>query len=335
MKILLILLCPVWLFSQTTVEVAYKLRLSKNDYWGYETFVVFDSSTTDELDLCCDASTFGGPSTDLGIYTQIGSQYFLFNYFSQLTTDRVIDLHTFADPDTGTFVINVVDSVGYSNTILSLSDYLFPDQRFNFPYQTEGPITGQRFRLHTSAPVKLTVVNGCESDSGATLFITNPNSKWAEEILYENDLVFSEVDSQMAGLTSGNYQYRWYNQSGSQTLPFTVLNNPFNFTLIVPYTYLDVLDPGIIPEILIEGAYDQIIWDFGDGSPLRYDDTNPVHYYDDLGEYLLKVTVVSGSCSKTIEQLIVVDDVSGIPMVREKKMKPLYYYGLDGRLHRR
>jgi hypothetical protein len=111
MKILLILLCPVLLFSQTTVEVAYKLRLSKNDYWGYETFVVFDSTTTDELDLCCDASTFGGPSTALGIYTQIGTQYFLLNYFSQLTTDRVIDIHTFADPDTGSFVINVVDLI--------------------------------------------------------------------------------------------------------------------------------------------------------------------------------------------------------------------------------
>lgn len=335
MKCFFLCLLPSFLLSQAPVEVAYKLRISRNQNWGYETFVVFDSTTTEGVDPCCDAPTFGGPSTSLGLYTKIGDAYFLFNYFSRLTTDRVIDLHTFATPDTGSFTLDVVQSVGYASTILGLSDYNFPDQRFNFPYVVQGPITGQRFRLHTSAPVQIRVSNGCESDSGGSVWIHNPNSKWSEQILLDGEEIFLEVDSQMSGLTSGIYEYKWYNESSSQTLGFTISNNPFNFTLIVPYTYLDVTDPGIIPEVLINGGYDQIIWDFGDGSSPIYDDTNPVHYYNDIGEYTLRVTVISDSCSKTVEQLIVVDDVSGIPMVREKKMKPLYYYGLDGRLHRR
>ena len=335
MKFLFLCLLPCFLFSQAPVEVGYKLRLSRDQNWNYETFVVFDSTTTEGIDLCCDASTFGGPSTSLGLYTKIGEGYFLFNYFSRLTTDRVVDLYTFATPDTGSFTIDVVESVGYASTILGLSDYNFPDQRFNFPYLAQGPITGQRFRLHTSAPVEIRVSNGCESDSGGSVLINNPNSKWSEQIFFEGEEILVDVDSQISGLTSGNYEYKWSNESGTQTLGFAISNNPFNFNLIVPYTYLDVTDPGIIPEVLINGAYDQIIWDFGDGSGLRYDDLNPIHYYDDIGEYILRVEVTSGACTKTLEQLIIVDDVSGIPMVREKKMKPLYYYGLDGRLHRR
>ena len=211
--LLLLLLIPTFIYSQTSVEVGYKLRLTKNNISGYETFIVFDSIATDGLDVCCDASTFGGPSTFLGLYTRIGNQFYIFNYFSKLTSERSVDLYTFSNPDTGNFVLDVVDSVGYETTILSLSDSLFPDQKFDFPYFCQGPITGQRFTLHTTAPVKLNVINGCESDSGGKVVINNPNDRWAEELYYQNEFIQNIDDTIITNLQSGSYQYKWYNQT--------------------------------------------------------------------------------------------------------------------------
>ena len=55
--LLLLLLIPTFIYSQTSVEVGYKLRLTKNNIWDYETIVVFDSIATDGYDNCCDAPT--------------------------------------------------------------------------------------------------------------------------------------------------------------------------------------------------------------------------------------------------------------------------------------
>lgn len=332
--LLLLLLIPTFIYSQTSVEVGYKLRLTKNNIWSYETIVAFDSIATDGPDNCCDAPTFGGPSSFLSIYTKIGNQFYLFNYFSKLTTERSVDLYSFSNPDTGNFVLDVVDSVGYETTILSVSDSLFPDQRFNFPYICQGPVTGQRFTLHTTAPVKINVTNGCESDSGGTVLIHNPNQMWTNELIRNGEIIDYDIDSIISNLSSGTYQYKWYNQTSYQIINFEVNNNPFDFDLILPFNYLLIQDPGIIPEVLITGDYDQIVWDFGDGS-LRYDDINPVHYYSEVGQYILSVMVTSGECSKTIQEIITIDNVFGFPNIKLKNNDYLFYYGLDGRLHRK
>lgn len=332
--LLLLLLIPTFIYSQTSIEVGYKLRLTKNNIWSYETIVAFDSIATDGPDNCCDAPTFGGPSSFLSIYTKIGNQFYLFNYFSKLTTERSVDLYSFSNPDTGNFVLDVVDSVGYETTILSVSDSLFPDQRFNFPYICQGPVTGQRFTLHTTAPVKINVTNGCESDSGGTVLIHNPNQMWTNELIRNGEIIDYDIDSIISNLSSGTYQYKWYNQTSYQIINFEVNNNPFDFDLILPFNYLLIQDPGIIPEVLITGDYDQIVWDFGDGS-LRYDDINPVHYYSEVGQYILSVTVTSGECSKTVQEVITIDNVFGFPNIKLKNNDYLFYYGLDGRLHRK
>jgi hypothetical protein len=333
--LLLLLLIPTFIYSQTIVEVGYKLRLTKNNIWSYETVVAFDSIATDGPDNCCDAPTFGGPNQVFGLHTKINNNYYLFNFLSKLTYERSVPLYTFANPDTGEFTLDVVDTFGYETTILSVSDSLFPDQRFNFPYTTVGPITGQRFTLHTTAPVKINVTNGCDSDSGGTVMIHNPNQMWTNELIRNGEIIDYDIDSIISNLSSGTYQYKWYNQTGDQIINFEVNNNPLNFDLILPYNYLWIQDPGIIPQVVITGDYDQIVWNFGDGSELRYDDLNPVYYYSEVGQYILSVTVTSGECSKTIQEIITIVDVSGFPNIKLKNNDYLFYYGLDGRLHRK
>jgi uncharacterized protein YodC (DUF2158 family) len=257
--------------------------------------------------------------------------------YDRLVSDRSIGLYTSANPDVSdiSFTIDVVDTIGYENTIVSISDSLFPDQKFPFPYNCVGPITGTRFTFHTSAPVKIDVINGCESDSGGTIIIHNPNDRWTEELSLYGELFQNVDDTIITNLQSGSYQYKWYNQTGSQTINVQINNNPFNFDLLLPNNYVWIQDPGIIPQVFITGDYDQIIWNFGDGSELRYDDLNPVYYYSEVGQYTLSVTITSGNCSKTIQEVITVDDVFGFPNIKSKKNDYPFYYGLDGRLHKK
>jgi hypothetical protein len=118
----------------------------------------------------------------------------------------------------------VVDTIGSENTIVSLSDSLFPDQLFSFPYNCVGPITGTRFRFHTSSPVKISVLKGCTKDIGGSVQINNPNNRWAEELYFNGALLLYDLsDSVITNLQSGSYEYKWYNPTGALSHFFEVI----------------------------------------------------------------------------------------------------------------
>jgi PKD repeat protein len=50
-------------------------------------------------------------------------------------------------------------------------------------------------------------------------------------------------------------------------------------------------------------------WDFGDGN--TSDEQNPLHIYDDLGEYLVTLTISSDTCTSTYEEIVWVDSIVG------------------------
>jgi len=338
MRILFLLLFfPLFLHSQLIPEVGYKLQLTNSLGGVKQTILAFDSTTTDGFDLCCDASVFGGPNSFLGIYTYSNNQYYAITAYSKLTTDRSVELYTTANPDVIDFTIDVVDTIGYENTIVCISDSFFPEQLFNFPYSVSGPITGNRFRFHTSAPVKIQAINGCDSDSGGTVYINNPNYRWGFELFRNGELIeYGDIgDSVFTNLQSGSYQYTWYNGIGNQTLNFEISNNPFDYELILPYDYLWIQDATIAPELIITGDYDNVSWDFGDGSEIITNDTNPLHTFSNTGEFIMTITVTSGTCTKTIQELITVYDIFGFPNINVNNKTYPYYYGIDGRLFKR
>ncbi len=79
--LLLLLLFPIFLQSQTILEVGYKLQLTNSLGGVKQLIIAFDSTTSDGFDNCCDAATFGGPNSFLGIYTLLnGSVYSIMAY---------------------------------------------------------------------------------------------------------------------------------------------------------------------------------------------------------------------------------------------------------------
>jgi hypothetical protein len=116
-----------------------------------------------------------------------------------------------------------------------------------------------------------------------------------------------------------------------------VSNILFNDELVVPYVLLPIQDPYIIPTLIGASPYDEISWNFGDGTPIIYNDVNPVHGYTQAGMYILELTIVRDGCSKTLQQMITIYNPLGIqqiyPIIPSYKQSQ-YYYGIDGKLIR-
>jgi hypothetical protein len=332
--LLFLVMLPSLLLAQIEVEVGYKVRIVNQFGNSSEIILAFDQIASDGYDPCCDAIYLAGNNV-LGLYTKIVDFNYSVNCFGNLTSEKVIPLYTFANPDIINFVISLSDTIGTSGVLVSLIDNQFPNQKFALPYTVSGPITGQRFSLEFTAPIELNVVNGCESDSGATIYLNNPNNIINDELLLDGEVISSNIDSVLTNVYSGSYEYRWSNGVSQQSIYFDVVNNPLDYSLILPQNYLYINDPQIIPEVIINTPYDSLIWNFGDGSPLFYNDVNPVHTYQQVGQYVLSVTIYSGECVKKIEENITVDNIFGFNDIYNKNKYYLFKYGIDGRLHRR
>ncbi len=59
-----------------------------------------------------------------------------------------------------------------------------------------------------------------------------------------------------------------------------------------------------------EGSYDLVTWDFGDGTTIE--EFDPLHIYEEAGEYLVTMTITDGvDCTESISLIIHVGDGSG------------------------
>jgi gliding motility-associated-like protein len=75
----------------------------------------------------------------------------------------------------------------------------------------------------------------------------------------------------------------------------------YNAFALNTYDYLSIEDP-IQFTNLSSGNYTSLAWDFGDGSPIVKEET-PIHTYDDVGIYTVKLTVdYDTGCSYTVER---------------------------------
>ena len=333
-KLLTILLIITCLFGYGQSDAKYiRVYIEKPELLYKNCVIIFSESCTDGLDWDYDAIQFGGPLNS--ITTTIGNTSYVFNCFSNITEDKTIPLNINISPDTGLFIIGLDLSVG--NLVCRLLDTQYPGYH-QMPYICQGPVSNGRFSMFFEYPLTVDVVGGCEE---GYVVINNDQSSAPYELTPYNDpTTYYELPPNtdtIFNLPNGDYLLT-LNDTIFEQVQFGVSNTIFEDELVVPYTLLTIQDPYIIPYLIPAQSYDEISWDFGDGTPIVYNDVNPVHGYTESGIFILKITITRDGCSKTIQEVITIYNPLSVPhiypiMLSDKQTQ--YYYGIDGKLIRK
>ena len=312
-------------YSQTG---GIRVYLEKPNQLYKQTIIYFSDTCTDGFDQFNDALLFGGTLNN--IWTNIGTTEYVINTFGPLTEDKDIPIGAQIFPDTGLFIIGV-DEIYGEVLPYTLLDNQVPGYH-DTPYICQGPVSNERFSIHFERPMKIEVASDCdfgyividndEPSIGYTL-IPNNNPNISYTLPASTDTIFD--------LPSGDYTLCSNDVIYEQTT-FTISNTTIDATLYIPYTTVYIGDSYITPILNIYSPYNDILWDFGDGTTL-YNDINPVHYYTQPGIYTLKAIVSEGQCSRIFESQITVENINGIQAINRLQYRPTSnFYSIDGKL---
>ena len=331
---ILLIITSIFGYSQSDAKYIRLYILKPNVWAGYQTIIIFSDSCTNGVDQCCDAIQFGSSVNSLT--TTIGNTSYVFNCFPNLTEDKIIPLNINISPDTGTFVI------GQDFILGEIPPYRLLDTQYpgyhEMPYTCQGPVSNGRFSVLFEYPLSVDVFGGCEE--GYVIINNDQSSAPYELIPYNDPTTYYELPPNtdtIFNLPNGDYLLT-LNDTIFEQVQFGVSNTIFDDELVVPYTLLPIQDSYIIPYLIPAQSYDEISWDFGDGTPILYNDVNPVHGYTETGIFILKLTITRNGCSKTIQEVITIYNPLSIPHLYpiipiDKQTQ--YYYGIDGKLIRR
>ena len=324
LSILLFLTCLTG-YSQTG---GVRVFLEKPELLYRGAIIYFSDTCTDGYDQFNDAILFGGTLNN--IWTNIGTTAYVVNTFGPLTEDKIIPIDAYINPDTGLFIIGVDQTYGEVVSYILLDNQV-PGYH-GMPYICQGPVSNERFSIYFERPMLIETINDCdygyvvidndEPSIGYTLIPNNdPNTSY--NLPASTDTIFD--------LPSGDYTL-CSNDVISEQITFAISNTTIDATLHIPYTTVYIGDSYITPILNIYSSYNDIYWDFGDGTTL-YNDINRVHYYAQPGIYTLRAIVSEGQCSRIFESQIVVENINGIQAINRLQYRPTSnYYSIDGKL---
>jgi len=297
-----------------------------------QAIIYFSDTCTDGYDQFNDAILFGGTLNN--IWTNIGTNAYVINTFGPLTEDKDIPIGAYINPDTGLFIIGVDETYG---AILSytLLDNLVPGYH-DTPYICQGPVSNERFTFRFERPMQIEVVDDCD---GGYVVINNDEPSVGYTLTCGNQVYYLPTYTDtIFDLVGGDYTISLYD-SIVEEATFTIQDATIDATLYLPFSTVYIGDSYITPILNIYTPYNEILWDFGDGTTLA-NDINPVHYYSQPGIYILKAIINEGSCSRVFESQITVIDsnINSIDRILTNTYRPRptsNYYSIDGKLVKR
>jgi hypothetical protein len=302
--ILLFLICAFETSAQSTI------RLYFNEVNGFykQTIIAFTDSTSDGVDVCCDAFQFGAP--EVSIWTEIEGTRYVINSFGPMTEDREIPIKTSSYTNNGYFLIGVDLEIG-ERLSYRLLDAEFPGQLITLPYLFSGPIYEDRFTLRIDQPTKVEVTSGCEAGK---LSVDNDDDGIPYQ-LYSNGELINEFPSDIDTIFNINDgEYQLIGGEFAEVDSFVINNVDISASLFVSAQNVWITDAYIEGIVTIYTPFQSIHWDFGDGTFVN-GDLNPVHLYTNSGVYVLKVTIRSEECEKVLQTIITVGSPNNINQV--------------------
>jgi len=291
--------------------------------------VAFSDSTTDDVDVCCDAVDLGGVFPYGDIWSNIGSQAYVINSYGPLTGVRVLPIGAYSPSAeiSWTFSIPIVPI----NTTVRILD---GEEEHDLPYTTAGDFYTGRFSLVFSPSPGFYHVPACTDTGRTCVDITIPGGYDYWRIIKDGatEDLYTGTDSTVCGLTRGDYSIQLYRSDLVDGALFTIDWVDLSAELQIPWTTISIQDPSIIPEAEVFTPYDSLRWEFGDGRVIL-NDYNPVHTYGEDGVYTLTLTVYRGHCSLVFTREITVYQINSLPPVYIRQQgSEKRIYGIDGRL---
>ena len=304
----LLLIC-LSLFASS--QDGIRVYIEKPNLLYKNTAIVFAEGSTDGLDICCDALLFGGPLNS--IYTYNGNTPYVINTFAPLTDDKEIQLGITINPDTGLFIIGI--DGWYGDTIRAqLIDNLVPGLH-EFPYTFQAPASNNRFKILFEYPMCVEVFSGCDK---GLITIDNDDEGSEYILIYGGDTIsYPSIIDTIQDLNAGTYTLI----SGSgESYTFGLQSTPIESSLYVSSDYVWIVDSWVEFILTCFEPLTQVEWNFGDGVT-QIGDFNPVHHYTAPGIYTATVTLTAtNGCQKTLERLITVVNVTGIPTIEKTRI---------------
>jgi hypothetical protein len=145
------------------------------------------------------------------------------------------------------------------------------------PYTCQGPVSNGRFSILFEYPLTVDVFGGCYT--GYVVINNDEPSESYEITSYDNpniSYILPPSTDTIYSLSNGDYLVT-LNDSIIEEAQFSVANTILNDELVIPYILLTIQDSYIAPYLIIESSYDEISWDFGDGTTSTL--ANPTHNF--------------------------------------------------------
>jgi len=288
-----------------------RLYIEKPNVFSRETIIAFAEGATDEADNCCDAFLLGGIINN--IYTYNGTTAYVINTFAPLTDDKEIQLGLTINPDTGLFILGI--NGWYGDTLQArLIDNLVPGIH-EFPYTFQAPASNNRFKILFEYPMRVEVFSGCDK---GLITIDNDDEGVEYILIYGGDTIsYPSIIDTIQDLNAGTYTLI---AGSGESYTFGLQSTPIESSLYVSADYVWIVDSWVEFILTCFEPLTQVEWNFGDGVT-QIGDFNPVHQYTAPGIYTATVTLTAtNGCQKTLERLITVVNVTGIPTIEKTRI---------------
>jgi len=316
-KYILIFLLTLANISNATVSNLLRLKI-EGEFGADETVIYFDPDATDGFDGNFDAlKMYSGTPGLPNISSRSGNADFAINVLGGFNHQRDVPLTVYITR-TGSYSINVLEVLNFDPTALiymedlttGISYNLLTEQEIQFNFNPG--FYNNRFILHFYPPLLFLAWNETCNLGDGKIKIINPNTlSWKVSLFSSQGQQLSQIDTFTQGysfenLSFGDFNIKLksdstYNIVVSKNIqPGNELNTEFNIgSVILNYqTQFSVLYPD---------PQNTYVWDFGDGSdPINGFDVT--HIFDQLGVFVINLTVSNEYCSRTVSREIIVSN---------------------------
>lgn len=303
-----------------SVDEISKIHLSLKNQNNIESemAIAFREDLTDEVDMHFDSKKLFG-NANVAIYSMVNETPLMIDGYGELTNSRIIDLGVTAKHSgSHTLEISQIQNIDPSVLIFieNISTGDFHNLR-NAPFIFNGGanVNGVLYRLHFREPINVAHANVNCDQTGGSITINTPFEGWDYEVKNTDGQIVYQASNPLGentiqNLDAGNYTISMTYSDGYNFESYVEIEatTPVNGNISVSSNEVSLADA--IVEVLVNAENSTFMSvDMGDG--VIYHGLNYVHHaYNQVGTYLVTVTINNATCTETFTSTIKVNDVN-------------------------